>query len=190
LINNFQSGIIVYDPHQSIYMFRGAVNTVEIDQLDCKYSRTLNSTFRFGGPLAILVSKFVKIMKKNYENFNVVSVDNKQTYYKVAQNIFDFYNFNDKFLLLSRTNVNLIQEGMFIINKKPDVKFHSIGGSKALEFHILEIKRLIELKITNLENFSKLEALHKKQNNIPMLSKIKFVKENNSYELLEKLEKL
>jgi len=204
--NNFKyGGIIVYDPHQSIYQFKGSVDTVKLDLIGSKFKNTLNFTFRFGKPLSILVTNLIRSMKRNYKDFQITTSYDKITTYEKVKNVInclvDDNGNKRRILLLSRTNVNLVIEGINILLSHPFIKLYSFGGSTELKFQIKDIRFLVELKTSkklSSENrfrkffsLSLLEKIAEKEEDITLISKIKFVKNySDSNQLLRNLDLL
>ena len=61
LVTQEQAKILVGDPHQQIYSFRGAVNA--LDSLQPTHTFYLTQSFRFGPEIAQVANSCLKILK-------------------------------------------------------------------------------------------------------------------------------
>jgi len=185
LFRNFKTGIIVYDPHQSIYQFRGALETKEIDSLDTTYEETLAQTFRFGMPLSNLVTKFIKKAKK-LPNFEVFSDEKIKTGYTKVSNSFSLIENQTYFLLLSRTNLSLIKELFDIYIKNEEIYYTIYGGDEEFRKTLDELDHLHSFIIGEVNYFEGFSNLTKMINfyldskNLAMINKINYVSYNLS----------
>ncbi|ETE58252.1 F-box only protein 18, partial [Ophiophagus hannah] len=118
--------ILVGDPHQQIYTFRGADNT----GFKVHASRTfyLTQSFRFGYEIAYVGATLVNIYKKVR---NKTLVGNKR-----ESDVSEIHK-EGKVARLSWTNKTVFENTMKIIDKNSSAKIHFLGGHKSIGLEII-----------------------------------------------------
>ncbi|XP_053261047.1 F-box DNA helicase 1 isoform X2 [Podarcis raffonei] len=137
--------ILVGDPHQQIYSFRGAVNALaEVSHTHMFY---LTKSFRFGSEIAYVAATLLDVLKKV----------RKQTLVGGSQegNITGA-DVTGKVTRLSRCNQTVFEDAVKLTNGEPPDKIHILGGLKAFGLEkIHDIWKLLhpELKLEVTDHF-------------------------------------
>lgn len=80
IMSQAHSKLIVFDPHQCIYGYRGALAVNLLDSMSTTYVRHIRSTFRYGAPLSSLAAQVIKFYKHgNFSDFKIMSLPDKRT---------------------------------------------------------------------------------------------------------------
>lgn len=114
--------ILVGDPHQQIYSFRGAKNYMQ--QVDSKKTLYLTKSFRFGSNVSELATLILQNFK--YETNVVKGVSNGDRIGSVEY----------PYTLISRSNAGVFQAAIQAINK--DKKIGFVGGLKGYNLDEIE----------------------------------------------------
>ncbi|XP_065531569.1 F-box DNA helicase 1 isoform X3 [Lathamus discolor] len=108
--------ILVGDPHQQIYTFRGAVNTLySVPHTHVYY---LTQSFRFGPEIAYIGATILDVCKR-IRNKTLVGGNQKGDVRGSME---------EKVTLLSRSNFNVFEDAVALTGKDRPVKIHMIGG--------------------------------------------------------------
>jgi F-box protein 18 (helicase) len=167
--------VIVGDPNQQIYMFRGAVNA--LDLINPTHTYYLTQSFRFGPEIAFVANKCISQFKgddtrtlvggKKVDNFIGVTVDpKKQTAY------------------IGRTNMGVFNKlhSLLLVKGSVGRRVGLVGGVESYNLEdYLDIDRLRKgqkdkmQKFKNFASFDQLKSFAKNVDDIELLSKIKIV---------------
>ncbi|CAI5786563.1 F-box DNA helicase 1 isoform X1 [Podarcis lilfordi] len=139
--------ILVGDPHQQIYSFRGAVNALaEVSHTHMFY---LTKSFRFGSEIAYVAATLLDVLKKV----------RKQTLVGGSQEgDITGADVTGKVTRLSRCNQTVFEDAVKLTNGEPPDKIHILGGLKAFGLEkIHDIWKLLhpELKLEVMDPFIK-----------------------------------
>nr|XP_028601782.1 F-box DNA helicase 1 isoform X2 [Podarcis muralis] len=139
--------ILVGDPHQQIYSFRGAVNALaEVSHTHMFY---LTKSFRFGSEIAYVAATLLDVLKKV----------RKQTLVGGSQDgDITGTDVTGKVTRLSRCNQTVFEDAVKLTNGEPPDKIHILGGLKAFGLEkIHDIWKLLhpELKLEVTDPFIK-----------------------------------
>ncbi|XP_033018594.1 F-box DNA helicase 1 [Lacerta agilis] len=131
--------ILVGDPHQQIYSFRGAVNALtEVSHTHMFY---LTKSFRFGSEIAYIAATLLDVLKKV----------RKQTLVGGSQEgDITGADVTGKVTRLSRCNQTVFEDAVKVTTGEPLAKIHILGGLKAFGLDkIFDIWKLLhpELKL-------------------------------------------
>ncbi|XP_038594426.1 F-box DNA helicase 1 [Micropterus salmoides] len=126
--------ILVGDPHQQIYTFKGAVNALNF--VDHTHIYYLTQSFRFGAEIAYVGATILKVCKK----VEKILVGGKQkggvcdeTAEKVEAALRTGVSTSQgKTAILSRCNVSVFSEAVRLIDANPLCRVHFIGGVKGI----------------------------------------------------------
>uniref|UniRef100_A0A7N8X178 F-box DNA helicase 1 n=1 Tax=Mastacembelus armatus TaxID=205130 RepID=A0A7N8X178_9TELE len=114
--------ILVGDPHQQIYTFKGAVNALQI--VDHTHIYYLTQSFRFGAEIAYVGATILSVCK----DVQKILVGGKQE------------------AILCRCNFTVFCEAVQLIDAKPHCRVHFIGDIKNIGLdRILDIWRLMQM---------------------------------------------
>ncbi|XP_072311104.1 F-box DNA helicase 1 [Eucyclogobius newberryi] len=126
--------ILVGDPHQQIYTFRGAINALEtVDHTHIFY---LTQSFRFGAEIAYVGDAILKVCK----NVQKTLVGGKQkggvsdnSTVAVADSVRKGVSTSrGKMAILSRTNVTVFSEAVSLTGANPNCRIHFVGGIQGI----------------------------------------------------------
>ncbi|XP_054668996.1 F-box DNA helicase 1 isoform X2 [Grus americana] len=108
--------ILVGDPHQQIYTFRGAVNTLySVRHTHIYY---LTQSFRFGPEIAYIGATILDVCKK-IRNKTLVGGSQKGDVRGSREG---------KITILSRSNLNVFEDAVKLTGRERPIKIHVIGG--------------------------------------------------------------
>ncbi|XP_040451371.1 F-box DNA helicase 1 isoform X1 [Falco naumanni] len=108
--------ILVGDPHQQIYSFRGAVNTLY--RVPHSHVYYLTQSFRFGPEIAYVGATILDVCKK-IRNKTLVGGNQKGDVRGSMEG---------KITVLSRSNFNVFEDAVKLTGKERPIKIHIIGG--------------------------------------------------------------
>ncbi|XP_054255739.1 F-box DNA helicase 1 [Indicator indicator] len=108
--------ILVGDPHQLIYTFRGAANTFHM--LPHTHVYFLTQSFRFGPEIAYVGATILDVCKK-MRNKTLVGGNQKGDVRGSVEG---------KFTVLSRSNFNVFENAVRLTGREREIKIHVIGG--------------------------------------------------------------
>ncbi|OPJ76421.1 F-box only protein 18 [Patagioenas fasciata monilis] len=113
--------ILVGDPHQQIYTFRGAVNTLySVPHTHVYY---LTQSFRFGPEIAYVGATILDVCKK-IRNKTLVGGNQEGDVRGTMKG---------KITILSRSNFNVFEDAVRLTERKREIKIHVIGGLHRFE---------------------------------------------------------
>ncbi|CAL1568718.1 unnamed protein product [Knipowitschia caucasica] len=126
--------ILVGDPHQQIYTFRGAVNA--LDTVDHTHIFYLTQSFRFGAEIAYVGAAILKVCK----NVQKILVGGKQkggvsdeSAAAVGDSVRKGVSPNQgKTAILSRTNVTVFSEAVKLTYANSKCRVHFVGGIQGI----------------------------------------------------------
>ncbi|XP_026183236.1 F-box DNA helicase 1 [Mastacembelus armatus] len=140
--------ILVGDPHQQIYTFKGAVNALQI--VDHTHIYYLTQSFRFGAEIAYVGATILSVCK----DVQKILVGGKQeggvcdkTAERVAEAVKSGVSIGrGKTAILCRCNFTVFCEAVQLIDAKPHCRVHFIGDIKNIGLdRILDIWRLMQM---------------------------------------------
>lgn len=155
--------IIVGDPYQYIYGFRGSVNIFEDLNYDNTFEqKTLNKTYRFGKN----IEKITNIILNKILNSKILIQGNENIYDSIKN-----FNYNQQYTVISRTNSSLIGYAINAIKNNKKIYFigkNNIDFNRAKDIFYLKInqKNLIKTKKIKLYKDYKEFKNETKENNI------------------------
>ncbi|XP_066490392.1 F-box DNA helicase 1 isoform X3 [Tiliqua scincoides] len=139
--------ILVGDPHQQIYTFRGAVSALsEVPHTHIFY---LTQSFRFGPEIAYVGATILDVCKK---------VRKKTLVGGIQEGDVSGVDVRGKVALLSRSNQTIFEDAVRVTTGEPPAKIHLLGGLKAFGLEkIHDIWKLLhpELKLEVKDSFLK-----------------------------------
>lgn len=147
LLSQHCGKILVGDPHQQIYTFKGAVNALHI--VDHTHIFYLTRSFRFGAEIAYVGATILKVCKK----VEKILVGGKQkggvcdeTGDEVAEAVRTGVSLcRGKTAILSRCNTSVFSRAVQLTDANPRCRIHFIGGVKSIGLNrILDIWHLMQ----------------------------------------------
>jgi len=182
--------MIVGDPHQQIYMFRGAVNA--LDMVTPTHTYFLTQSFRFGPEIAFVANKCLKEFKGQDwrtlvggKKVDTISGDETKPPKQLA--------------LIGRTNLGLfdqLQKLLFKKLQKEEVKkrIGLVGGVDSynfedyLDIHRLKMGKKEEMKkFKSFHSFTQLKSFAENVNDVELLGKIKVTEKYDVPKLIERI---
>ncbi|XP_062238623.1 F-box DNA helicase 1 [Platichthys flesus] len=139
--------ILVGDPHQQIYTFRGAVNALHV--VDHTHIYYLTRSFRFGAEIAYVAATILKVCKRVQKTL----VGGKQkggVCNQAAVETLEFVRTGvspnpGKIAILSRCNYSVFSTAVSLTDVNPLCRIHFIGDVKNIGLNrILDIWRLMQ----------------------------------------------
>lgn len=126
--------ILVGDPHQQIYTFKGAINA--LDTVDHTHIFYLTQSFRFGPEIAYVGAAILKVTK----NVQKILVGGKQKGFVSDDNAVAIADSvrrgvsqsRGKAAILCRTNVTVFSEAVKVTDANPSCRIHFVGGIQGL----------------------------------------------------------
>lgn len=114
--------IIVYDVHQCIYDFRGAVSPEALTSMPCAHSRVLSCARRYGEPLAGLASKVIRTFKPDaFGNFRINGRAGHQTDVHISTEVpvTAALDVRARLAVIGSTNISLVRWAYALAGSKP-----------------------------------------------------------------------
>ncbi|XP_075932332.1 F-box DNA helicase 1 [Anarhichas minor] len=139
--------VLVGDPHQQIYTFKGAVNALNL--VEHTHIFYLTQSFRFGAEIAYVGATILKVCK----GVEKILVGGKQkggvcdeTADRVGEALRSGVSLcPGKTAILSRCNVSVFSEAVRLTDSNPQCRIHFIGGVDGIGLNrILDIYQLME----------------------------------------------
>ena len=135
--------VIVYDPHQSIYMFRHVVGSAGLDGLR-GYRRSLTMTYRYGPPLSSAAQAVIRHYT-GHTDFIVRGLPTTRTHVVQSEHppFSRVCGAGDTLVILGRTNMTLLRIALSMLDH-PDIGrvsgrlFESVGSCQ----HLLDVVTL------------------------------------------------
>ena len=165
--------VIVGDPHQQIYMFRGAVNA--LDLITPTHTYYLTQSFRFGPEIASVANKWLFYLK-SVEDRTLVGGMKRDSY--LGTNI----DPRDQVAFIGRSNFGLFQKLNQLIFDDNCKSVGLVGGVESYNFDdYLDIFYLMKgqndkmKKYKNWKSYAQFSAFAKNVADVELLSKIKIV---------------
>ncbi|XP_037316557.2 F-box DNA helicase 1 [Pungitius pungitius] len=179
--------ILVGDPHQQIYTFKGAVNALNL--IDHTHIFYLTQSFRFGAEIAFVGATILKVCK-GVEKILVGGKQKGGVCDEAADNVGTALKEGvspcpGKTAILSRCNVTVFSEAVRLTDSNPQCRIHFIGGVNGIGLNrIRDIWQLLEgtkrVRDPLIRSFA-----NKKQNGVWAFRK--YVEQTNDLELETKL---
>lgn len=152
--------ILVGDPHQQIYTFKGAVNA--LDTVNHTHIFYLTQSFRFGAEIAYVGAAILKVCK----NVQKILVGGKQkggvsddSAVDVAESVRRGVSpSRGKTAILSRTNLTVFSEAVKVTDANSSCRIHFVGGIQGLGLERIKDVWNIMQDSKKLENGQKYEA--------------------------------
>ncbi|KAF1372544.1 hypothetical protein PFLUV_G00266600 [Perca fluviatilis] len=147
LLSQHCGKVLVGDPHQQIYTFKGAVNALNI--VDHTHIFYLTQSFRFGAEIAYVGATILEVCK----GVEKILVGGKQkggvcdeTADKVAAAMRTGVSLcRGKTAILSRCNVSVFSEAVRLTDSNPHCRIHFIGGVAGIGLNrIMDVWHLME----------------------------------------------
>ena len=168
--------VIVGDPHQQIYMFRGAVNA--LDLVTPTHTYFLTQSFRFGPEIAFVANQCLEQLK-GYEECKRTLVGGKKSDSYFGGN----GGLKDQVAYIGRTNFGLFEKlNKLLAGESAGKRVGLVGGVESYNFDdYLDIYHLMRgqtdkmKKYKNWKSYAQFSAFAKNVNDIELLSKIKIV---------------
>ncbi|KAM9335003.1 F-box DNA helicase 1 [Symphorus nematophorus] len=137
--------ILVGDPHQQIYTFKGAVNALNI--VDHTHIYYLTQSFRFGAEIAYVGATILQVCK-NVEKILVGGKQKGSTCGETVDHVkaairTGVSHCRGKTAVLSRCNLSVFSEAVRLTDANPNCRIHFVGGVKGIGLNrILDIWQL------------------------------------------------
>lgn len=147
LLSQHCGKILVGDPHQQIYTFKGAVNALQI--VDHTHIYYLTQSFRFGSEIAYVGATILKVCKKvqqilvgGKQKGGVCDETSEMAEAEIRAGV---SHFRGKTAVLSRTNLSVFSEAVRLTDSNPGCRIHFIGGVQGIGLDkIMDIWQLIK----------------------------------------------
>eukprot|EP00092_Neocalanus_flemingeri_P015188 GFUD01016405.1.p1 GENE.GFUD01016405.1~~GFUD01016405.1.p1 ORF type:complete len:854 (+),score=279.75 GFUD01016405.1:80-2641(+) len=173
-MNQSVTRVIVGDPHQQIYMFRGAVNA--LDMVSPTHTYFLTQSFRFGPEIAFVANKCLVALKGNDER---TLVGGRKVDSFLGTNL----DQKKQVAFIGRTNIGLFDKLNKLIfdgdNKK---RIGLVGGLEGYNFEdyldiyylmVGEVKKMKKYKAW--KSYAQFKAFANNVKDVELLSKIKII---------------
>ncbi|KAK7895971.1 hypothetical protein WMY93_021296 [Mugilogobius chulae] len=152
--------ILVGDPHQQIYTFRGAVNA--LDTVDHTHVFYLTQSFRFGAEIAYVGAAILRVCKKVQKTLvggNQKGGVSDDSAVAVAESVRKGMSpSRGKTAILSRTNVSVFSEAVKLTDANSSCRIHFVGGIQGIGLErILDLWNIMQDSKT-LQHGQKYEA--------------------------------
>ncbi|XP_028255941.1 F-box DNA helicase 1 [Parambassis ranga] len=149
LLSQHCGKILVGDPHQQIYTFKGAVNALNIANHTHIYY--LTQSFRFGAEIAYVGASILKVCKrveKILVGGNQKSVVCDENADKILEAVrMGVSQSRGKTAILSRCNLGVFSEAVRLVDANPNCSIHFIGDVENIGLDkIMDIYRLMYQK--------------------------------------------
>uniref|UniRef100_A0A673B1Y6 F-box DNA helicase 1 n=1 Tax=Sphaeramia orbicularis TaxID=375764 RepID=A0A673B1Y6_9TELE len=120
--------ILVGDPHQQIYTFKGAVNALQ--DVDHTHIFYLTQSFRFGAEIAYVGAAILKVCKKVQK---ILVGGSDDTAVRVAEAVRTGVSLcRGKTAILSRCNFTVFTEAVRLTDINPQCRIHFVGGVRGI----------------------------------------------------------
>ncbi|KAM8740706.1 F-box DNA helicase 1 isoform 2-T2 [Acanthopagrus schlegelii] len=139
--------ILVGDPHQQIYTFKGAVNALNL--VDHTHIFYLTQSFRFGAEIAYVGATILKVCKsvkkilvggKQKGGMSGETVDSVEAAMRTG-----ISHCRGKMAILSRCNLSVFSEAVRLTDTNPRCKIHFVGGVNGIGLNrILDVWQLMQ----------------------------------------------
>lgn len=180
LLRQQRAKILVGDPHQQIYAFRGAVNAMQ--QVEASHTFFLTQSFRFGPEIAFVAATFLEYVKSEKKK-TLVGNGKPSSVHGVQEG---------QLAIITRCNYTLFSEAVkrCCFSEAP-VKVAFVGGPDSFGFDVIldiyllmlpydeRVKQRREIKhplVKKFESFPAFEKFANETQDIELLGKIKIVK--------------
>lgn len=190
--------ILVGDPHQQIYTFKGAVNA--LDTVDHTHIYYLTQSFRFGAEIAYVGAAILKVCK----NVEKILVGGKQKGGVSDDSAVDVADSvrrgvspsRGKTAILSRTNLTVFSEAVKVTDANSTCRIHFVGGIQGIGLDRIRDIWKIRQDSKKLENGQKYEAkfikdpflsFFAKKSNNPFLALRQYAEQTEDRDLEAKL---
>ncbi|XP_068713837.1 F-box DNA helicase 1-like [Montipora foliosa] len=190
LLNQRCAKILVGDPHQQIYSFRGAVNTLQ--QVQSTHTFYLTQSFRFGPEIAHVASCVLDVLKGIRDKTLVGGARKGSVHGKTRGQV----------CVITRCNYTLFNEAVNVCCANNDTKVGFVGGIKSLALdRISDIHKLFvsgsnkgflgikDMLIRKFASFAELKKYAKAAPDPELLGKIRIV-ETHHVMLERRIEKI
>ena len=166
--------VIVGDPHQQIYMFRGAVNA--LDLVTPTHTFFLTQSFRFGPEIGFVANKCLRDLK-GLDSRTLVGGKKKDSF--LGTNRKD----RDQVAFIGRTNFGLFDKlNRLICEEQSGKKIGLVGGAESYNFddyldifYLMTDQKNKMKKYKNWKSYQQFTAFAKNVADVELLSKIKIV---------------
>ncbi|XP_074554776.1 F-box DNA helicase 1 [Halichoeres trimaculatus] len=139
--------MLVGDPHQQIYTFKGAVNALQV--VDHTHIYYLTQSFRFGAEIAYVGATILRVCKGVHkilvggkQKGGVCDETAEQAAAAIRRGVSQSPG---KTAILSRCNLSVFDEAVRLIDTNPQCRLHFVGGVQSIGLNrILDIWQLTE----------------------------------------------
>ena len=158
--------ILVGDPHQQIYSFRGAQDAMK--QIDSEQQFYLTNSFRFGSEIAWIANKVLRTFKKEMKELKSARQKDKLDEHR-------------EYAIIARTNAFVFDEAVKLCHSHRIAYLGGIDGYQfddILDVYLLYVERKDEIKnpyIRSFQNYQTLKAFAMEADDWELKSKYKVV---------------
>ena len=167
--------VIVGDPHQQIYLFRGAVNA--LDHVTPTHTYFLTQSFRFGPEIAFVANQCLVKLKQS-DTRTLVGGKRNDSYLGN-----DIGGSKGQLAFIGRTNIGLFEKlNKLIFSERCSKRIGLVGGVESYSFedyldiyHLMVGKNNLMKKYKNWKSYAQFKAFAKNVADVELMSKIKIV---------------
>uniref|UniRef100_A0A3Q1HGE1 F-box DNA helicase 1 n=1 Tax=Anabas testudineus TaxID=64144 RepID=A0A3Q1HGE1_ANATE len=145
--------ILVGDPHQQIYTFKGAVNALQI--VDHTHIYYLTQSFRFGAEIAYVAATILTVCKR-VEKLLVGGKQKGNSKFGLPEKVGPC---RGKTAILSRCNLTVFNEAVRLTDANLHCRIHFVGDVKSIGLNrildIWQLMKLSQVKDPLIRSFSK-----------------------------------